>query len=95
VSAFEIPLRPQDEWKDHGECRGHDPRLWDGYQTRKNGPMLFDIARDICTSCPVRGFCLEDAIENGEVAGMRGGLTPHEYTQLARQRRRFAHASST
>lgn len=93
VSAYRL-LRSDDEWMAHAECAKYDPALWDGYQEYKNGPVLYDKAREICNSCSVRLFCLEAAIEHEEVAGMRGGLTPKEYMALAKQRRRFADVRS-
>jgi len=53
-------------------------------------------ARAICSSCPVRVRCLEEALtveancSQNEIAGMFGGASPQGRVQLRRQRRRRA-----
>jgi hypothetical protein len=50
-------------------------------------------ARAVCSSCPVRGRCLEEALTVeatmgcNEISGMFGGATPTERVQLRRRRR--------
>lgn len=84
MGLYNILLSQNDEWKAHGRCYTEkiDPRIFDGVQTRKFGPIDFSEAKAICASCPVRGFCLEDAIQNDETECVRGGLEPKEYQQL-------------
>ncbi|NND74242.1 MAG: WhiB family transcriptional regulator [Ilumatobacter sp.] len=40
-------------------------------------------AKDVCTSCPVRSDCLDEAMANGERHGIWGGLTDQERARLA------------
>lgn len=48
-------------------------------------------AKQICSSCPARGACLEYAQEIGENLGIWGGLTGHE----RRARRRMVRPAVT
>ena len=43
------------------------------------------VAMKICNSCPVQAECLEFAMENGIDAGIWGGLTRRQRTQLRNQ----------
>ncbi|MFF9567644.1 WhiB family transcriptional regulator [Streptomyces sp. NPDC014685] len=39
-------------------------------------------AKALCAQCPVRGVCLDVALENGDSAGIRGGMTEEEREPL-------------
>lgn len=66
-----------DEWRDHAACKGKDPDIF--YPKReKPQSTVYGEARKICDGCPVRVVCLEDALENFEELGFRGGLSPME-----------------
>jgi WhiB family transcriptional regulator, redox-sensing transcriptional regulator len=45
-------------------------------------------AKAICRDCPVRGECLQAAMDGGEKIGIWGGFTPEERTRLHRLSRR-------
>jgi WhiB family redox-sensing transcriptional regulator len=63
------------DWRARGECANEDPEIWFADRTAK--------ARKICDGCPVREICLQDAIDERDFEGVRGGLS-------GRQRRRLA-----
>jgi hypothetical protein len=44
-----------------------------------------NVARTICQSCPVQRECLRFAMENGIDAGIWGGMTRYQRTQLRNQ----------
>jgi len=49
-----------------------------------------DLAKEICTECPVREACLEYALSTREKEGIWGGCTERERRRIIRQRRRTA-----
>ena len=81
----EQPL-PLISWRDQAACRQpglpadtffpRDPN------TKRRDP--WEQARDICAWCPehVREACLTEALDLGDFAGMRAGLTPDERRAL-------------
>jgi WhiB family transcriptional regulator, redox-sensing transcriptional regulator len=42
-------------------------------------------AKDICSVCPIKAKCLDDAMETWDDFGIRGGTTADERRKLARQ----------
>lgn len=91
-------------WIDEAECTGYpyatffpyiidddgaewydDGTIWEAYGDTSS---FYDEARAICSTCPVRLECLEDAMETKERFGMRGGLTPIERRRIERKERR-------
>ena len=61
------------------------------------GPSMFphekdkdgvELAKAVCSGCPVRQQCLDEAIGNGEQYGIWGGLTAEERTSLRRKKAR-------
>lgn len=80
---------------DLGECKGADAALWypdwqgepdDG---TKGAPVeLYDEAKAVCRTCPVRNQCLEYALSNKERYGCWGGLAPIERLRIERKHRR-------
>lgn len=44
-------------------------------------------AKSVCAGCAVRGPCLEEALANGEVYGIWGGLTERERRRFRRLRK--------
>ncbi|MGW3493120.1 WhiB family transcriptional regulator [Streptomyces sp. NPDC001020] len=71
-------------WRDRAAC-GSTPH-------HKVDPELFfpepdevdriRAAKALCTQCPVRRVCLDAALENGDSAGIRGGMTEEEREPL-------------
>lgn len=60
-------------WHDDAACRGMPVAIWfepiPSYESR---------ARWLCHECPSRTVCLADAMDRGEMVGIRGGFTPAE-----------------
>lgn len=67
-------------WHSLAACLGSDPSLW-----FPQAGESADEAKAICTTCPVRDDCLNDAMNNRDMHGIRGGLS-------VRERRRLAHS---
>lgn len=44
------------------------------------------LAKAVCAGCPVRGHCLDDAIDRRDDFGIYGGLTEKERRPIARAR---------
>lgn len=53
-------------------------------------PAVWDRAKAVCATCPVRSECLDHAIEHGEPDSVWGGLDPVERQVEFRRRRRRA-----
>ena len=52
-------------------------------------------AKRVCAGCPVRGDCLEYALDRGDIAyGVLGGLTPRERRELLRHQTTTATATA-
>lgn len=68
-------------------CAGKDPDLF--YPEEENEASTV-IARQICSSCPVREECLHHAIRWKEEDGIWGGLNSRERFNLGRRLRRRA-----
>lgn len=89
-------LTPADTWRDHALCglpnlpSGVSPDLWFADQSQRTDR---EMAKEICTRCPVRAECQEDALveEGGKHPtarpGIRAGLTGYERHALYRRRR--------
>lgn len=45
------------------------------------------IAKRVCYGCPVRGECLNDALDRGDRHGIWGGYSPKERQEILRQRK--------
>ena len=82
------------DWMQHAKCvvERIDPRIFDGFQQHAYGPTDYSQAKAICASCPVRRECLANAVENDEIACVRGGLEPDEYKLLKPDPRRSQYA---
>lgn len=77
TAGFVAGARP---WLDSALCAQVDPDVFfadRGGSTRE--------AKKICSRCPVRTECLQDALDRGDVDyGIIGGLTPRERRRLKR-----------
>lgn len=71
-------------------CREEDPDLF--FPIGSTGPALVQTedAKAVCRSCPVRQECLRWALDNGQDAGVWGGLDESERRTLKRRSRRRA-----
>lgn len=47
----------------------------------------FALAKKLCATCPVRGLCLEYALDAGEEHGVWGGASPNDRRLIRRSRR--------
>jgi WhiB family redox-sensing transcriptional regulator len=70
------------DWMIRGKCKDLDPAIffpndWVGVQ----------VAQRICADCPVKGHCLEYALENRVDHGVWGGASERERRRILRQRR--------
>lgn len=79
-------------WKDRATCRTWDLAAngdpWFEPTRGRTGADRYQVAREICSACPVRGMCLKDAMKaeaaiGGPRFGFFGGLAPEERTSLA------------
>ncbi|MFK4762938.1 WhiB family transcriptional regulator [Microbacterium sp. ZW T5_45] len=67
-------------WQSDALCAQTDP---EAFFPEKGGSTR--DAKRICTSCEVRGECLEYALNNDERFGIWGGLSERERRKLKRQ----------
>ena len=88
------------EWRARAACADYSAELWFPNKGGSSEADRYDVARQVCHSCPVIGDCLRTA--QAEEAGrgrnhrfgMRGGLTPRERFAL-HQRNPQAHADTS
>jgi len=76
------------EWMAEGNCRDEPP----GTFFPSDGVGV-EVARRICATCPVQGFCLEYALRNRIDHGVWGGASERERRRIARRRRLEAAAA--
>ena len=70
------------EWMGQGRCRDLDPAVFfpsDGIGVQ--------AAQRICSECPVKGPCLEYALDNRVDHGVWGGTSERERRRILRRRR--------
>ena len=90
VELGNAPHDPDSEtaWMADGNCRLHPPSMFfpsDG--------VGVDRARKICRDCPVKGTCLEFALEQRIDHGVWGGCSERERRRIAKRRREAEMAS--
>ena len=73
-------------WAEQAACAGANTNDWFPERGEWGGKVL-----KVCAGCPVRIDCLDDALaeEAGRAGGrhgIRGGLTPNQRSQLAKDR---------
>ena len=76
------------EWMRRGRCKDMDPAIF-----FPNDGVGVQVAQRICAECPVRGDCLEYALDNRVDHGVWGGASERERRRLLRQRR-LAHVAA-
>jgi hypothetical protein len=69
-----FPIRDAGE-ADEPLCSDYDPDWW-------FDEACYDRAIEVCQRCPVRGRCLNQALNAGETVGVWGGLTPMQRAAL-------------
>lgn len=78
--ASSLPDPPA--WREHGACRGVDPNIF----FPERGESCVE-AKAICAGCPVRGECLDYALDLGEKFGIWGGTSERERRRMRPTRR--------
>ena len=81
------------DWKTRAACRDEDPELFFPISSVGAGAEQIEEARQVCRRCPVRGRCLEEALDRNEKSGIWGATTPEEREKLRRRRMRRANAA--
>jgi WhiB family transcriptional regulator, redox-sensing transcriptional regulator len=75
--------RPASDWQHDALCAQTDPELF----FPSDGVSHAQIARRICTQCPVRTECLQDALADRTVDdefGIRAGIGPKKRAAMRR-----------
>lgn len=69
-------------WRERAVCRTEDPELF--FPVGTSGSALLQIAeaKTVCRRCPVVKECLTWALENGQDAGVWGGMSEDERLAL-------------
>lgn len=88
ISALEPTLGLLHEHADEADehllpCRVYDPELWFA-----ESPSDVECAKALCQDCPVRGLCLDGALDRGEPWGVWGGELFLQGTVIPRKRPR-------
>lgn len=77
------PYRSDHAWRLRAACIGEDP---EEFFPVSESMRAAEDAKTICSTCPVRRACLEDAIAVGDSYGIRGGMTAAERRRLVKAR---------
>lgn len=64
-------------------CHQEDPDLWFA-----ESPLDLERAKALCADCPIRGLCLDEALERQEPWGVWGGEIIERGSVVARKRPR-------
>jgi WhiB family transcriptional regulator, redox-sensing transcriptional regulator len=86
ILASSLALAHADySWRVDAICRDTDPELF--FPVGTTGYALLQIARakEVCMQCPVRGDCLQYALETNQDSGIWGGTSEDERRILRRQ----------
>ena len=70
-------------WRDRAKCRTVDPEVFYPLDTDEKGQ---ERALWVCFGCPVRAECLEEAFDQRDVEGVRGGTTGAERRSMLRRK---------
>ena len=72
------------DWRSQAACLTVDPELF--FPVGNTGPAIAQIARakEVCARCDVVETCLKWALENGQDAGVWGGMSEDERRSLKR-----------
>ena len=82
-----------ENWRLQAACVDQSSAYYDPWFPTSESKHAYDDARSVCKGCPVRAFCLKEALdeEAGMSAalrhGMRGGKTAYERAEIAGQLR--------
>lgn len=80
-------------WQDDAACQGYDLVLFFGPdgERQPEREAREAKAKEICSQCPVRTLCGDDAIARRDLWGVRGGMNPEELAAERKRRMRRAH----
>ena len=70
------------EWIEDAACTGMD---WNVFFPERGGPGSPARAKLVCFRCPVQADCLDYALADDTTAGIWGGTTETERTQMRRR----------
>jgi WhiB family redox-sensing transcriptional regulator len=76
-------------WRVGALCRGDDAVHFfapNHLERKAEKDLRESAARAICSHCPVRGLCLEYALDVGEPHGIWGGLNELQRARLLRRK---------
>jgi len=76
-----LPKLRREAWMEQALCAQVDPDLF--YADKSDWSMTIK-AKLVCRECPVRAQCLSYALENNEVFGVWGGMSPTQRKDLRR-----------
>lgn len=73
------------DWRHRSACLEEDPELF--FPIGNTGPAIAQIeeAKTICRRCDVMETCLKWALDNGQDAGVWGGMSEDERRSLKRR----------
>jgi len=75
---------PNHNWQQSASCKGCDPDIF--FPGRGESATL-RLAKEVCATCPVKGECLDYAIEHHEHFGIWGGVSEKARRKIVAQRR--------
>lgn len=84
---------PSMDWRSQAACLTVDPELF--FPVGNTGPAIAQIAeaKQVCARCDVVDTCLKWALENGQDAGVWGGMSEDERRSLKRRAARARRSS--
>ena len=81
------------DWRSQAACLTVDPELF--FPVGNTGPAIAQTAKakEVCGRCEVVDPCLKWALENGQDAGVWGGMSEDERRSLKRRAARARRSS--
>lgn len=79
-----------DDWRDYAACLGEDPDLFFTEGFGQPSQAKIELAKAVCSRCPVKKHCLEWAFAVGDDWAVCGGTTPAERRGTTRARQNLA-----
>ena len=81
------------DWRSQAACLTVDPELF--FPVGNTGPAIAQIAETkmVCARCEVVDTCLKWVLENGQDAGVWGGMSEDERRSLKRRAARARRSS--
>jgi WhiB family redox-sensing transcriptional regulator len=73
------------DWRHDAVCRDEDPELFFPIGTSGLAIAQAEQAKSVCGRCPVKAECLSWALNNGQDAGVWGGMSEDERRALKRR----------